>query len=202
VWRNLIDVRHEQKLSMFNSSPVSNSAIVFLGNSITEGGNWSELFPDHLVLNRGIGGDVTAGVLKRLDEVVRHAPSKIFICIGTNDIARGVDQKTILLNYKNILETLKTKTPGTRIYVQSLFPVGKGVITGHSNKKVQLLNTELKKLCAEMQITYINLYPNFTDESGYLNPKFTNDKLHLMGAGYLLWKDLIEAYVNEKIEVK
>lgn len=45
--------------------------IVFIGNSITEGGkNWSEKFNIPNIRNRGIGGDVTDGVLERLGEII------------------------------------------------------------------------------------------------------------------------------------
>ncbi len=196
-FKYVIQVRHEQKLSMFRASPVSTGAIVFLGNSITEGGNWSEMFPEKHILNRGIGGDISEGVLKRLDEIIRHQPSKLFICIGTNDIAKGVAQADILQNYRAILETVKAQSPATKIYVQSILPVGKDVIFGHSNKKIVPLNNEIKKLCIEMKITYIDLYPGFLNNEGFLNPIYTNDKLHLLGKGYLIWKGLIESYVNE-----
>jgi len=196
-FKYVIAVRHEQKLSMFRAAPVTKGAIVFLGNSLTEGGNWSELFPDKQILNRGIGGDITEGVIKRMDEIVRHQPSKLFICIGTNDIAKGISQEVIVQNYKAILQIVKTQSPETKIYVQSLLPVGKKIITGHSNEKIVPLNAEIIRLCSEMKITYIDLYPSFTDETGYLNPAYTNDNLHLLGKGYLVWKGLIEVYVNE-----
>jgi hypothetical protein len=45
--------------------------IVFIGNRITEGGkNWSEKFNIPNIRNRGIGGDVTDGVLERLGEII------------------------------------------------------------------------------------------------------------------------------------
>lgn len=197
IFRNVIEVRHQQKVSMFRASPISKGAIVFVGNSITEGGSWSELFPEKNILNRGIGGDITEGVLNRLDEIVRHKPSKLFICIGTNDIAKGIEQKSILQNYRTILETTKAQSPQSKIYVQSVLPVGKDVIFGHSNEKIVPLNNEIEKLCIELNLSYIDLYSNFTDDSGYLNPAYTNDKLHLMGEGYLTWKSLIEPYINE-----
>lgn len=194
-FKYIIDLRHQQRLSMFKASPMFKDAIVFVGDSITEGGNWSELFPNHHILNRGIGGDVSEGVLKRVDEIIRHRPIKIFICIGTNDLAKEVPQNTIIGNYKKIVETLEMQLPQAKIYVQSVLPVGKNVIAGHDNKKIALLNKEIEKLCKDKQLTYIDLYSNFTDSSGYLNPSYTNDKLHLMGEGYLLWKKLIEAYL-------
>ena len=145
VFKYIIEVRHQQKVSMFRTAPVSTGAIIFVGNSITEGGNWSELFPGKNILNRGIGGDISEGVLKRLDEIIRHQPSKLFICIGTNDLAKGVEQAIIIQNYRTILQTVKAQSPATKIYVQSVLPVGKNVIYGHSNEKIIPLNTEIKQ---------------------------------------------------------
>jgi len=197
VIKNVIAVRHEQKESMFRATPVSKGAIIFAGNSITEGCNWDELFPGKNILNRGIGGDITEGVLKRLDEIIRHQPSKLFICIGTNDLAAGIELATVIQNYRAILNEVKLKSPETRIYVQSVLPVGNSLIYGHKNEKIIPLNVEIKKLCSEMQLTYIDLYSSFIDKNDLLKPTYTNDKLHLMGKGYVLWKRLIESYVNE-----
>jgi len=54
------------------------------------------------VLNSGIEGDITSGVLARLDEVIRHQPAKLFICIGTNDLARGIAVPSIIIAYELI----------------------------------------------------------------------------------------------------
>jgi lysophospholipase L1-like esterase len=198
IFKNVIEVRHEQKLSMFRATPISTGAIVFVGNSITEGGNWGELFPEHQILNRGIGGDISEGILKRLDEIIRHQPSKLFISIGTNDLAKGTAQSEIIQNYRTILKVVQTKSPETQIYVQSVLPVGKNVIFKHDNEKIMPLNIEIEKLCSEMQVTYIDLYSSFIDEAGYLNPAYTNDNLHLLGEGYLLWREIIKSYVLSK----
>lgn len=197
VFNQVISVRKKQKESMFRATPISKGAIVFVGNSITEGGNWDELFPDKVILNRGIGGDVTEGVLNRLDEIIRHQPSKIFICIGTNDIAKGLTQEEILSNYSQILESLKSKLPDTKIYIQSILPVGDKVIFGHSNKRIIPLNKALEKLSSDYNLTYIDLHPFFIDKNGCLKSECTNDKLHLLGEGYLIWKKIIEPYINE-----
>ncbi len=196
-FKNVIEVRHQQKLSMFRACPETKGAIIFLGNSIIEGGNWNELFPEKSILNRGIGGDVTAGVLARLDEIVRHEPSKLFICIGTNDIAKGLDIPTIIANYKSIIETVRQQSPVTEIYVQSVLPVGKKVFTGHDNEKNLLLNEALQKLCTKQNIIYIDIHAEMIDTNGYLNRAYTNDNLHLMGEAYLLWKNKIENHLNE-----
>ena len=54
---------------------------VMPGDSLTEGIDWRELFPDVKILNRGISGDTSAGVLNRLDEVIGRHPK----IVGSHD---------------------------------------------------------------------------------------------------------------------
>ena len=46
-------------------------------------------------------------------------------------------------------------------------------------------------------ITYINLFPHFIDETRALNKKYSLDGLHLNGLGYLKWKAQIKAFVKK-----
>ena len=66
--------------------PDTPNEIIMLGNSITDGCEWSELFQNSNIKNRGISGDITEGVLYRLDEVTRSKPAKVFLLIGINDL--------------------------------------------------------------------------------------------------------------------
>ena len=197
ILKYVINVRHEQRLSMFTSCPDKKGAIIFLGNSITEGAHWNELFENNEILNRGIGGDTSMGVLKRINEITRHQPSKLFICIGTNDIAFGIKIADVISNYQLIIDSIKKRTPNTKIYIQSVLPVGKKVILGHNNESIIKLNQEIKKMCIESTITYVDLHKAFTNKEGCLKEEYTNDKLHIMGNAYLVWKQLITPYINE-----
>ena len=76
------------KKAHFENLPNTQDEIIFLGNSITDGCEWSELFQDLRIKNRGISGDITEGVLQRLKEVTESKPSKVFIMIGVNDISK------------------------------------------------------------------------------------------------------------------
>ena len=192
-------LHYQQKATMFEILPVRDSSIIFLGNSITDGAHWAELFNNPNILNRGIGGDITEGVLMRIKEIVRHKPSKLFIAIGTNDIHMEIPTLDIIKNYLEILENVRTSSPNTRIYVQSVLPVAvpSGSFPFHNNEGVLELNKGLRKICAELDIPYLDLHPHFADETGKLRSDLTNDNLHLLGPGYLLWKDLIQDYVSE-----
>jgi lysophospholipase L1-like esterase len=186
---------YDQKLSMFEQMPTPKNCIIWLGDSITDGGEWSELFPQYNTLNRGISADNTFGILYRLHEIIRRKPKKLFILIGINDIGKNIPDEVIVSNYRKIIDSLQLQTPSTKIYVQSILPTNNNFTNfkNHQNKTehIVFVNKELKKLCAEKEITYVNLHDAFLNAEGKLDEKYTNDGLHLTGEGYLKWKEVL-----------
>ncbi len=175
-------------------------SILFVGNSITDDCEWGELFENPNVLSRGIDGNTTAAVLARTHELTRHKPSKVFFAIGTNDIGGRVPVDTIIRNMSKILQIFAEESPNTKIYIQSVLPVGPNPMfmnLGHNNDGILALNERYKLFCKENNITYIDLHSHFLGDDGYINPKYTNDDLHIIGEGFLLWKSLVIDYVNE-----
>ena len=73
--RGFLDAVYTARVSFFSSYPPPGDSIVMLGDSITEGGEWVELFPGTPVRNRGIGGDTTTGLLARLAQVTGGEPA-------------------------------------------------------------------------------------------------------------------------------
>ena len=61
-----------QRRSLFEKLPVTSKDIVFLGNSITDGGEWNELLANPRVKNRGISGDRSSWMLDRSRSVRRR----------------------------------------------------------------------------------------------------------------------------------
>ena len=190
-----------QKKSLFEILPDTKNEIIFLGNSITDGCEWSELFKNPNIKNRGISGDITDGVLFRLDEVVRSNPAKIFIMIGVNDLARNKSPEYILTNYSKILAAIKEKSPKTHVYVQSVLPVNDefGMFGNHTNKskEIKQVNEGLISMARNFDNTYIDLTETFSDNNGKLRKELTNDGLHLTAKGYLAWKDEIKKYLSK-----
>lgn len=194
---------YHQRLSLFESLPVERGAIVFLGNSITDGGEWAELFPKaKRVLNRGISGDVTAGILNRVGEVVRHQPKKVFLLIGINDLSHSITPEKVLGNILSIVTRIQEGSPRTKVYVQSILPVNDSFrkFAGHIGKgeSVRAINAQLRDKANELRYTFIDLHTHFSDAEGQLRPEYTNDGLHLLGAGYQRWAELIRPYITSK----
>ncbi len=204
---NYQSVYYGQKKSIYEMLPTIPNEIVFLGNSITDIGEWSEFFQNAKVRNRGISGDITLGILARLDEITASKPDKIFLMIGINDIANNNPDSIILYNYRSILNEIQLKSPGTKIYVQSVLPTNKKFTqySRHQNKTEHILyiNEKLKELCSEKKLTYIDVFTALADSDNQLISHYTNDGLHLMAEGYKVWIEILRPYVNEpKITTK
>ena len=190
---------YDQRELLFESLPTSGSDIIFLGNSITDGGEWCELFGNANCKNRGISGDITLGVLNRLETITKGQPAMVFLMIGTNDMDRGFSNDTIAMNVRKIVQRIKAESPRTKIIVQSILPTNDcyGLFTGHTKRwrDVALVNDMLKTMTEEEDVTYLDLYSLMANEEGKMSAEYSNDGLHLNGEGYKVWK----AAVDEEI---
>jgi len=182
-------------IETFKSKPISKKDYVFLGNSITAGGNWSALLGLPHAKNRGVSGDITFGVLDRLDEIIEGKPAKLFILIGINDVSRNIPNSLILKNYKEMISRVRKGSKKTQIYFNTLLPVNKSFakFNNHYGKDQHILwlNQEIKKLAAK-NVTIIDLYPVFSDENQLLRAELTKDGLHLLPDGYKVWAEFLQ----------
>lgn len=160
----------------------SERTMVFLGDSLTEDGHWSEWFPDANVRNLGRGGDTTDGVLARLGEVVAASPDEILLLVGTNDLATRQTVEHLVRNIQSMMVDLRRDLPGTRMLLQSILPRAREFA-----EQIQTANIHLRQFAATVRAQYLDLWPALALEDGELNPEFSDDRLHLNSAGYDAW---------------
>ena len=162
-----------QRVAQFESEPVVPGRIVFLGNSITQGADWPRLLGDSTVLNRGIGGDISYSVLKRLDDITRRRPSKLFILIGINDIGKDIPDLIIADNVREIVRRIQENSPETKIYVQSVLPVNpdhpRFPQQYDKQARIRNVNRMLKRMARTSGATYVDLVPTFSDSKRRLD---------------------------------
>ena len=190
-----------QRASLFEILPVHRKDIVFVGNSITNGAEWAELFQNSKIINRGISGDICQGVYDRLAPITAGKPSKIFLMIGVNDLSRGTSIDSIVTATAKIIDRIQTESPRTNIFLQSVLPVNDsfGKFQGHTKRSADIkpLNEKLNKMAGNKHIVFIDLYMHFVvPGTEKLNPEYTNDGLHLLGAGYLKWVGSVRPYIK------
>jgi lysophospholipase L1-like esterase len=184
-----------ERTSLFASLP-HRADVAMIGDSLTDGAEWAELFPGVDIVNRGIDGDTTDGVLARLDGILAHRPRRAFLMIGINDFAderRDVD--AVFADYRAIVARLEQA--GVGVFVQSTLPCNEAKGAWKScaalNGSIRQLNERLATL-ASGRVTFIDLRPLLAGDGG-LKSELTYDGVHLNGDGYRLWKRAIARYV-------
>lgn len=195
------DVYYARRATLFDLLPVYSNDIIMLGNSLTDGAEWNELFDNCHVKNRGIVGDIIPGFFERLEPILKGQPRKIFIMGGVNDISHGVSADSIVSAMTQVVTTIQARCPKTEIYVQSMLPFNNDVrlwklLKGREQVVVDG-NKGLESMCQRLGVTFINLYPLFVGENGKMKPEYTNDGLHLMGGAYLIWRDALLPYIRK-----
>lgn len=181
-WKIQNDPYYKHKVTQFEMlKDKSDAKIVMLGDSITDEGEWSELW-GKVVQNRGISGDTTSGVLDRL-YTISPSIEEVYIMIGVNDIMRGAKAQDVYLNYEKIVQFFQKK--GIKVNIQSTLYIGESRKKDF-NIEVEKLNEKLKLFAKQNNIRFIDLN-QILSSNKVLKADFTKDDLHLNGDAYKLW---------------
>jgi lysophospholipase L1-like esterase len=182
--------------------------------TILAGDSLSLWFPAELLprertwLNQGISGETSTGLLKRVKLFDITQPETIFVMIGINDLIRGIDDTTLLNNYREIIRDLRWVHPDTQIVIQSILPhsdknsnwEGRERLLKIPNQRIRNLNQDLKLIAQEEGAYFFNLHSLFTDADGNLRPELSTDGLHLNQQGYLVWSSALKLYSQITLE--
>jgi lysophospholipase L1-like esterase len=194
------------RISEFKQNPIGKNKIVFLGNSIVKGGgNWNERYELNNIVNRGISGDYTKGVLKRLDEILFYKPVSVFLMIGINEFFADnskntkINPKYVAKNILKIADIISEHSPKTKVFIHTILPINNdqyirvkevnynflhSKYTPSINSQIEETNSILK---SNRQYQVIDLHSIFIDKTFKLNPNLSSDGVHLNENGYNLW---------------
>jgi lysophospholipase L1-like esterase len=179
--------------------PNTEAEIIFAGDSLVADGPWAELYSP--IKNRGIGGETTAGLLDRLDEVTESQPRKIFLLVGTNCLAADIPVAQVVRNYRKILERIRHESPQTEVFVISVLPVNQQLRhrPAHDNRAIHEMNDRLRDLVGQFErVAFVDVFDALTDANGDLRKDLTTDGLHLNIDGYLILGRLLEGHVIDQ----
>lgn len=184
---------NQARESVYHTLTIDSGDIVFVGNSLTEQFPVGEIFHNTRIKNRGIGGNESLQIKARIAEVAIHHPSRIFLEAGINDLLNKVPMDTLKSNFKQIIDSIRSLSPQTQIFTETILPVGKS----HADLQSQIVdfNNWLRQYSQETGLTFLDLYSGFTT-TGTLAPDLTWDDIHLTGKGYEIWKNQIKDLVK------
>jgi lysophospholipase L1-like esterase len=188
----------QNRISFWARRDLDQGKIVFVGDSIIGGWKLENDFPGKPVANRGIGGDVTRGVLFRFQEdVLDLHPKAVVIEIGSNDLSADAPIEGIVSNYNAILDLAQKANPDMPVIILAILP--RGISTGDKapsaqmaeylkkvNARIPQLNAELAQIPASRKnVTYVDAYNLFLLPDGSQDEsQFIADKVHPTAAGH------------------
>jgi lysophospholipase L1-like esterase len=170
--------------------------LVFIGDSLTQWGDWEQRLPGHTVINLGISGETVEGLLARRERIRTQVdnPDFIFLMTGINNIATG--QYDIVPPYREIVRNLTTWYKQSIIVVQSLLPVESAWV---DNEVIPDINRLLEKIASEYGAEYLDVFGSFVDAKG--TPKkgyLSDDGVHLANKGYDVWAGEVKRFLIEE----
>ncbi|MEZ0298559.1 MAG: GDSL-type esterase/lipase family protein [Candidatus Methylacidiphilales bacterium] len=184
----------------------SQGAVVFVGDSLI--GNWAQAkvptnkaFPQlKLVVNRGIGGDTSRGVLFRFQEdVLDLHPTAIVILVGTNDLSAHGKPEDTISNLTELIDAARKATPGIPLVLCTIPPrdVPKAPI---DHSKLVELNERIATLGKEKEnVAVLDLFSLLANSDGKPTPEFFRaDQIHLSDAGYEKFAEAISKIFEQQ----
>ena len=194
--RNSTTGVYQHRIQHFERLDEQPGSIIFLGDSQVAQAEWHELFAQKVaVLKRGTAAECTLGVMGRLPEILRHKPLKIFLLVGVNDLIFGQKPADIARVYRRIVQKIRTESPDSELYLQWVLPVNNALRnTGTTNAEITVLNAQIAQIARDFALPFVDLATPLQDADGNLAVKFSQDGLHLNGAGYAVWKKAIQPY--------
>lgn len=169
--------------------------VAFLGDSLTDGYDLKKYFPQFVCVNRGISGETTVGLEKRLQvSVYDLKPKVVVMLIGANNM------DTMLENYEDILIGLRDNLPETKVVLLSLTAMG-GEKWGRKNQLAAYNNVSIKLLSEKYGFYYVDLFSALYDvNTGEVYEGFTVDGGHFTHEGYVTVTNEITPVLEEILQ--
>lgn len=160
-----------------------------LGDSLTYEGNWSQLLHRDDIINEGINGDTTYGMLYRLDAMNLLHVKTVCIMAGINDLASGENADDIFDRYEMIIEYFRNLN--IHVIIESTLYVSQDMYEYEFfNSKVAKLNAHLQNFATEHSLQFLDINSHLSDNS-ILNTRYTVDGVHLNSAAYEVWGEVL-----------
>lgn len=174
--------------------------LLMLGDSEVEG--WAppvqQLFYAHRsVLNLGIGGDSTQGLLWRISRLrlTPLRPKLVILLIGTNNIWPGRPPEEVALAVSEVVREIHGWIPQSRILLLGILPRGSGA-TDPFRQVQQKVNPLIAGCSDGVSVFYANPGTLLLDGNGVLPDSIVPDHLHPNWIGYGILSAALEPQIR------
>ena len=175
---------------------------VFIGNSVLHG-LWQFGVITHGDFITRVGLNVNTiytytdddGVIL-IDKLNGHHYGKVIINLGLNEVG-WPSQDTFMKRYAKLIDDVRERAPGARIYIIAMTPVTKkysqstGQENGINMENIRRTNERIRLMCAEKNAVFIDNPPELFDRDGYLPAEASADGVHFNIRYDRIWADHI-----------
>ncbi|MBQ4447781.1 MAG: hypothetical protein II897_05770 [Clostridia bacterium] len=175
---------------------------VFIGNSVLHG-LWQFGVITHGDFITRVGLNVNTiytytdddGVIL-IDKLNGHHYGKVIINLGLNEVG-WPSQDTFMKRYAKLIDDVRERAPGARIYIIAMTPVTKkysqstGQENGINMENIRRTNERIRRMCAEKNAVFIDNPPELFDRDGYLPAEASADGVHFNIRYDRIWADHI-----------
>ena len=191
----------EHRYDSFKVLEPEEGSIIFMGNSITDMHCWHEVFRTSdgktlPIINRGNWSTCTDEQSDVLESYLRNKPKKVFMLLGTNDIASdrlNLTPEQLIAYLNSVVQRILLRSPETKIYLNSIFPTNSSV---RPESKILATNECIKAYADQHDnVTYIDMYDKLKGISS--GGVWSFDGLHLAAAATKVWSENLCKYLQE-----
>ena len=187
------------------------------GDSLTEGADievayrWPSLLQNALgtkVINTGIGGDTTAGLLSRFStDVIPRKPGAVILMGGTNDFWWDLPTNTVLANLFSMAYQAQFHGVAPLFGLPMPFDKNQAAKQSYSPPqagydqllaKVKSLRQKLKTVAGESDIPVLDFYHLFIADGGRIRSDlFLDDGMHANRQGHRMMAELAASQIAD-----
>ena len=146
-----------------------------------------------------------SGQRPRLEDAVSASgASKVYVMLGMNCIAGGVDRAC--QDLVTLIDTILAQNPGVTILVQPVTPMtadSPRADASLNNDTIAQYNAKVLEVCREREWYYVTSREALSDEAGYLRADYSGDKamgIHLNYNGAAAWAEYLLTHVPEALK--
>ena len=195
-WKRQVQEYRDGKISHFREENTAYEdyevEVAFIGDSLTDGYDLERYYPQYVTSNRGIGGDTSFDLEKRLQvSLYDLKPQVVVMLIGANN------PETMLDNYEKILVGLRDNLPDTKVVLLSMTAMG-GDVWGRWNERACYNNVSIQLLAEKYDYAYVDLFtPLYDVSTGEVREGYTVDGGHFTPEGYAVLTAQITPVLEE-----
>ena len=160
--------------------------------------------PGSRLVNLSESGATTADVLdKQLARLGGTGATLATVCIGMNDLMRGVDEQQFARNYEEIVTRLRKA--GVAVVVTNLpditfAPAASGIDTAALGARLEQFNNRITELAGRYDLPLADLHSESLGAFRSRPDLFSADGLHPSDAGYETWAEAMWPATQEAFD--